>query len=313
MQWDERVGRRLKLRDLHILLAVVQAGSMAKASTRLAVSQPAVSKAIAEMEHTLGVPLLDRSPKGVEPTSYGRALMKRSVAAFDELRQGVKEIEFLSDPTTGELRLGSSEPLAAGLVTAIITRMAKRYPRITFDVVQGDTDTLLRDLDDRKVELVVARMVAPAIGEHMNTEILYHDEFVVVADIQNPLTRRRRIELADLANEPWVLLPHDTIVGSSQVEAFRASGLDPPRAAVRTLSLSMRNSLVATGHFLTMLPTTLLKFSTMHSRFKALPIKLPTTRRPAGIITLKDRALSPVAQLFIGCTREFVKPLTQVK
>src|SRR5438045_3255178 len=120
MQWDERVGRRLKLRDLHILLAVVQAGSMAKASTRLAVSQPAVSKAIAEMEHTLGVPLLDRNSKGVEPTSYGRALMKRSVAAFDELRQGVKEIEFLSDPTTGELRLGSSEPLAAGLVTAII-------------------------------------------------------------------------------------------------------------------------------------------------------------------------------------------------
>jgi len=86
MQWDARIGRKIKLRDLHILLAVVQAGSMAKADTRLAVSQPAVSKAISEMEHALGVPLLDRGSRGVEPTRYGRALIKRSLAVFDELR-----------------------------------------------------------------------------------------------------------------------------------------------------------------------------------------------------------------------------------
>jgi len=98
MQWDARIGRKIKLRDLHILLAVVQAGSMAKAGIQLAISQPAVSKAIAEMEHALGVPLVDRGSRGVEPTSYGRAIIKRSLAVFDELKQGIKEIEFLSDP-----------------------------------------------------------------------------------------------------------------------------------------------------------------------------------------------------------------------
>src|SRR4029450_1904558 len=109
MQWDARIGRKIKLRDLHILLAVVQAGSMAKAGTQLAVSQPAVSKAISEMEHALGVSLLDRGSRGVEPTRYGRALIKRSLAVFDELRQGIKEIEFLSDPTGGGMSIVSRE------------------------------------------------------------------------------------------------------------------------------------------------------------------------------------------------------------
>src|SRR5918994_2254363 len=103
MQWTDRIGRRIKLRDLHMLEAVVQAGSMTKAAGQLAISVPVVSKAIAELEHTIGVPLLDRSPQGVEPTAYGRALLRRGIVAFDELRQGMKDIEFISDPTTGEV------------------------------------------------------------------------------------------------------------------------------------------------------------------------------------------------------------------
>src|SRR5262245_48871168 len=94
-----RIGRRIRLHDLHVLLDVVQCGSMAKAARSLAVSQPAVSKAISNLEHTLGVRLLDRGPQGIEPTAYGRALMRRGMAVFDELHQGVQEIEFMADAT----------------------------------------------------------------------------------------------------------------------------------------------------------------------------------------------------------------------
>jgi molybdenum-dependent DNA-binding transcriptional regulator ModE len=97
MEWSERIGRRIKLRDLHILLAVAKAGTMGKAAVALAVSQPVVSKAIADLEHALGLRLMDRSPQGIEPTVYGRALLKWSVAAFDDLRQCVKELEYLND------------------------------------------------------------------------------------------------------------------------------------------------------------------------------------------------------------------------
>ena len=114
MQWDERIGRRLKLRDLHILMSVAQCGTMGKAAAQLAISQPAVSKAISEMEHTLKVRLLDRTAHGVEPTLYGRSLLKWGNAVFDDLRQSIKEIEHLSDPTVGELRIGCTEPMAGG-------------------------------------------------------------------------------------------------------------------------------------------------------------------------------------------------------
>src|SRR5207302_541107 len=112
----DRIERRLKLHDLRVLMSVVQAGSMSKAAERLGTAQPALSRSIAELEHTLGVRLLDRSPRGVQPTDYGRALINRGIAVFDELRQGVKDIEFLSDPTAGELRIGAGEAIANGPV-----------------------------------------------------------------------------------------------------------------------------------------------------------------------------------------------------
>src|SRR5712671_5301759 len=108
MQWGDRIGRRLKLQDMHILLATVEWGSMAKAADRLAISQPVVSRSIAGLEHTLGVRLLDRSRSGIAPTLYGRALLTHGLAAFNELKWGVKAIESLADPTTGERRSGST-------------------------------------------------------------------------------------------------------------------------------------------------------------------------------------------------------------
>jgi DNA-binding transcriptional LysR family regulator len=115
MRWNDRIGRRIKLSDLHILIAVVQTGSMAKAAAQLAVSHPVISRSISDLERTLGVRLLERNPRGVEVTAYGRAILARSHAAFDALRQGVRDIEFLSDPTVGEVRIGTTPPLAASV------------------------------------------------------------------------------------------------------------------------------------------------------------------------------------------------------
>ena len=119
MPWTDRIGRRLNLRDLHILLAVAKSGSMGKAAAELAISQPSVSKAIAAVEHAVGLRLLDRGAHGVEPTVYGRALLRCGVAVFDELRQGVSALDFLTDAGTGELRIGCSESLAAGFISTV--------------------------------------------------------------------------------------------------------------------------------------------------------------------------------------------------
>src|SRR5215813_15314761 len=136
-------ARRLKLRQLEIIVAVAETGSMAKAAARLAVTQPAISRAIADAEHDLGVSLFDRSPQGVVPTDYGRALLRRGIAAFDEIDQGVKDIEFLADPSAGEVRIGSGAGLAEGIVLAAINRLAGQYPRIVFHVAIAADSALL--------------------------------------------------------------------------------------------------------------------------------------------------------------------------
>jgi DNA-binding transcriptional LysR family regulator len=309
MRWDARIGRRLKLNDLHVLLAVVQAGSMAKAAVQLGVSQPAVSKAIADIERALGVRLLDRGPQGVEATRYGRALVKRSTAVFDELRQGVKEIEFLADPTLGELRIGAAEPVTAAIVSAVIKRLSRQYPRLVFHVLPGETGSLYRDLTERHVEFVITRTFEPLPDDQMDTEVLYEDMQVVVAGVKSRWLRARKVELADLVDEPWALLPLDSLHGALLADAFRSAGLAVPRATVFTFSHELRNSLVGAGPFLTVYPGFMMRSPVRHPWLRPLPIDLPATRRPISIVTLKKRALSPMAELFIAEVREVARQL----
>jgi DNA-binding transcriptional LysR family regulator len=311
MHWDHRVGRRLKLRDLNILLAVADAGSMAKAAKQIAISQPAVSRAIAEMEHTLGVSLFDRNPQGVVPTQYGRALLKRGVAAFDELAQGVKDIAFLADPTVGELWIGTTPGLAEGIVFAVIDRLSRQYPRVVMHLVPGGLRIQQEALRERRIECGFAGTTGPFSEEDMDTEVLFEEPLAVVASLDNPWSRRRKIELRDLVHEPWTWPEAGTIIDSLVVEAFRANGVDPPHATIYAEAYSLRLKLAATGRFLAIVPASIMRFPGKPASIKVLPVDLPTTRRQIGIVTLKNRTLSPLAQLFIKCAREIAKPLAR--
>jgi DNA-binding transcriptional LysR family regulator len=313
MQLSDRIGSRMKLQDLHVLMTVVQAGSMGKAAQRLNTTQPNISRSIAELEQTLGVRLLDRHRQGIEPTEYGRALLDCGVAAFDDLRQGVKNVAFLADPAAGELRIGTTTLLAASFVSALVDRLSRRYPRMIFHVVTGYTETLHRELAERKVDLLIIRGSGPIADPRYDFEFLFDDSYVVAVGAQNQWVRRRRIEIAELVNELWVLPPPDSVIGSIVMEAFRASGLDYPRVSVVTDCPHMRISLLATGRFVTIFPASAFRFLTKRSELKILPVELPTARRPNGIVTLKNRALSPVAKLFMDCAREVAKPLAKHK
>jgi DNA-binding transcriptional LysR family regulator len=309
-QWADRIGRRIKLRDLHVFQAVVQAGSMTKAAHQLAISVPVVSKAIADLEHSVGVQLLDREPQGVAPTAYGRALLHRSAIAFEELRQGIKDIEFLADPTVGEVRIGSTVTLAASFISAVIDRLSRRYPRIAFRVVAEGTE-MLRDLSERSVDLLIYRQFTPFADERVSFEFLFESPYVVAAGANNPWLRRRRIALADLKDEPWALPPPEGRFGSYVGEVFRAAGLDFPRAAVVASALELRANLLKTGRYLAIFPDFWLKLPEPHPFIRKLPVDLSVASGPIGIVTLKNRALNPAAQLFIEAAREVAKPLAK--
>ena len=141
----------------------------------------------------------------------------------------------------------------------------------------------------------------------MDAEILYDEPLVVVAGVSSTWAQRRKIRLAELVDAEWVLSPFDSLYGSVAAEAFRAAGLNVPRATVFSTSTPVRSAMLASGRFLSIVRASIVRFGSGSTNLKVLPIDLPTTRRPIGVITLRNRTLSPVARLFIDCAREVAK------
>lgn len=310
--WNDRLRRRLKLRDVDILLAVIQTGSMGKAAAALNMSQPAVSKSVACLEDTLGVQLLDRSRQGVEPTPYGRALVKRGAAMFDELRQGVQDIASLTDPTAGEVRMGGSEHTISAIYAPIVHEFSRQYPRMSFHTVVGDLRSMTRELDARRIDFVVSRMYDPPSHEHA-AEVLFEDPLVVVTGPGNPLARRRRIKPSELLGQPWTLQPRENNFGAFAIDALREAGLAVPPVTVATTSSNLRGEMLATGRFLTMVPRYWVLLPQRNPSLRVLPVEFPNTRLDVAIITLKNRSLGRATELFIERIRTLAKRLAKEK
>jgi DNA-binding transcriptional LysR family regulator len=308
---QDPIERRLKLHDLRVLIAVAQAGSMLKAARQLNTSQPAVSRSIAELEHALRVRLLERSRHGVTLTIYGQALLDCGTAVFDDLRQGVKNIAFLVDPTEGELRMGGDFPGMAGVIPAAISRFRRKFPRIEIHgTLINEIHRQQSALRERSIDFVLGRLAEP-FDKDLSAEVLFEEGLVAVAGSHNQWTRRRKIQLAELAEEPWLLPASDSVTGTLIGDAFRANGINfPPKGVVMGGVLHL-HSLIANGDFLGFLPRSLLRLGTLGLGLKMLPVNLPIAPSLFGILRLKNRMLSPLAESFIACAREIVKPLAE--
>jgi Transcriptional regulator len=307
VDWDRHIGRHLKLRDLHVFFCVVQLGSMAKAAAHFRVTQPAVSQVIADLEHALGVKLLDRSPRGVEPTVYGHSLLKGGAAAFDDLKQTIKEIEFLSESASGEVRIGCPETIAA-ILPPIVENLSRRYPGIVLHVADVVAPTLdLPQIRDRSLDVALVRITgSPSrhrFGDDLDVEVLFNDETLVVADAQSPWVRRRKIDLAELVDEHWILPPANTTNGMVVMEAFRARGLKQPRVRLVTFSVALRTNLLTSGQHLTVFPRSMMDLYAERMSVKVLPVKLPAPEWPTVLVTLKNRTLNPAVRLFVDQVR----------
>jgi DNA-binding transcriptional LysR family regulator len=312
---ETRISRRLRFRDLQVLFAVVQCGSMAKAAAELGVTQPAVSEVIAELEDAFGVRLFDRSPQGTVPTIYGRALLKRGLAAFDELKQGIRDIEFLSDPTKGEVRIGAAESIAAAILPPMIQKFCDEYPGVALTIDAVPTPTLeLPELHARKLDVVLARLSRPHVddpfGDDLNVEILFEDEAVIAAGANSRWARRRKIDLADLLEASWVGTPAPTLTTIRLEQAFRDRSLPVPTMRVTTFSVQIRAHLLTTGDFLTAMPRSIMRVNAECSGLRELPIRLPNPSFPVAVVTLKGRTLTPAVELFLESLRAYVKSFT---
>jgi DNA-binding transcriptional LysR family regulator len=310
IDWEARIGRRLRLRDLHTFFTVVKWGGMAKAAEQLGVSQPAISKVIGDLEHALGVRLLDRSRRGVEPTIYGKAMLKRGLVAFDELKQSIKDIEFLSDPTGGELTIGCADSIAATILRPIIERFYARHPRAALRTEMVPSPAINDPgLRDRKYDFVLGRQPMPLsrMSDDLRAEHLFDDHLVVAAGMHTRWARRRKVDLSELVDEPWILPPPDRWTYAMTAQTFAERSLAMPRVSLMTFSLPLVIHLLANGPFITVIPSSVLSLHAERRLLKKLPVDFPVTRWPVAIVMLKNRTMSPLAERFVECARDVAR------
>lgn len=312
MDADARLARRLKLHELHALLAAAQTGSLAKAAGQLALTQPAISKAVAELEAKLGLRLLDRTARGVAPTAEGKVLIARALNIFAELRHVTEEFEAMADPTAGELRVVGAPILVAGFLPRVLTRLAQDRPGLRYDVLEVEPEGQSRALRSRVADIMVGRAPQGVQSEGITFEPLYEERLFIVAGAKHPLVRKRKVTSDDLRQQHWILPLPDTVIGRLTATSLAALGVPTERPAVTSMSMPLRFQLLATGQFLTTLPGSLLHLSEMGPMLRPLPFDLPQSASDVGLATLRDVSLPPVARLFAQYAREVAKPLTDL-
>jgi DNA-binding transcriptional LysR family regulator len=211
------------------------------------------------------------------------------------------------------VRIGATNPLTEGLLPVVITRLWRQHPRLTIHVTQGDAVALMQNLRERTVDFIVGRTPNLTAQRDISSEVIFEEPQFVVAGPRNPLVRRRKIRLAELIDEPWILPPADAVSRALIAETFLAEGLAVPQAAISCGSLPMTGIMLEAGPFLGMFPRSLLTFAPKRYPLKVLPVVLPNLSRPVGLVMLRNRTLSPTAHLFTERIREVAKSLVQGK
>jgi DNA-binding transcriptional LysR family regulator len=302
--WDKLIGERVRLRELRILHVVVQSGSMARAAQALSMTQPAVSQAIGHLEAALKVPVLERSPAGVAPTAFGSVLLRRGLEAADLLAEGLREIEALADPGSGDIVVGASESyIAGGALAATITTLQLRYPRFRVVVVESNTAAVdFGDLRERRVDVMFGRSSRANPPEDIVQNLLMDEALQIVAGGHNGWAHAATMRFADLANRPWVLAPVGTAVYNLVADAHRAEGVAMAPPAIITYSMLLRMQLLASGEFVTAFPESLVRNCAKVWNLVALPLALGTAL-PVSAYTLRSRAPSRAITAFIDAAR----------
>lgn len=306
-----QVAKRVTLKELRLLLAVSRSGSILKAASEIGMTQPALSKAISELEATLGVRLFDRTNRGVCLTPHGDVLARRATGVFEELRQAGDELQSLTEANRGELRLGGTPAMCAGALPHVIAAVRLHRPRFTFQITELESARLASEVAARSVDLGIGRKPAGSSDE-LEFEPLFEDPLCIVAGAQHPLASKKSVKLKETALHPWTLPSGEEGVAAHLDAEFRRQGVSLPSPAVTTMSMLVRSELVAAHDHLTVMYGSVLRFGRLPGSLRVLPVDLPIGI-PVGLIRSKNRTLAPSAEVFIQVLRDAVSPMQDMK
>jgi DNA-binding transcriptional LysR family regulator len=300
----QRLPRHLKMGELRVFVAVLEHRSFRKAAAVLHLTQPAITKAIAGLESTLGVKLFDRVANGVEPTVHGRSFAPRATAIFDELRRAAQDLTLVSSGAKGSLRVGTVPMPAIPFLPVAIQRLIGAHSGTFLSVVEERETELLDRLRKRDIEVAILRMSLIDASDDMQVDKLFDEKLCVVAARDHPLAARTRLNWPELLEQRWVMPPADCYFYEHVQRTLDRLGLRMPRQMVETFSIQLQFNLVLHAGLLGFGMRSQISFAPGRDFLVRLPFDLPIEGSSVAAVTLKSHEPSPLAQQLIAHIRD---------
>jgi len=294
---------RLTLRHLRLIDAIAREGNLLRAAQALNLTQSAVTKALQEVEASLGCPLFQRTNRGVLPTAFGQALTAHARVILTQLDHAEQELADLRFGASGTVALGTLLAASVALLPQAILRVRRERPRLSLRTVEGTNEQLMPLLRQGALDMVVGRLPVYRQRDGIVQEALGHDQAAVVVRVGHPLTAGPVPGLAALAGGDWILPLPDTTLRRQVDEAFRLAGVQAPVAGVESLSVLVTRALLLDSDMLAVWPAGLARAEAARGTVAVLPVALPATARPIGISTRAGSRLSPAAEVVIRALR----------
>lgn len=298
------VRSRLKTRHLLLLVALDEHRNVHRASESLAMSQPAVSKLLMDLEDALQVQLFDRGSKGVVPTWYGETLIRHSRMVLATLDKAHEEILSRRAGMSGVVNMGTIAGPSTNLLPSALQKMNQRFPKVQIGVTMGLSNMLLKQLGAGKLDFVVGRLFEEDDKNLFCFDRLGSEPLALVVRADHPMSKLKHLKLEQVVQQSWVLPPTGGALRHQFDLTFRKHGLAPPTNGVETLSLSLLTGLLLTSDMVAILSTSVADIYVKHKMFSYLPVDFNCDVGDFGLITLASATLSPSAHCFMNLLRE---------
>ncbi|WP_126225248.1 pca operon transcription factor PcaQ [Burkholderia ambifaria] len=297
---------RVKFRHLQCFLAVAQLGGVQKAAESLSITQPAVSKTIAELESILGVKLFERGRHGAQPTREAQLFLPHANACVLALRQGVGLLAREGGAAAATLEIGMLPTVAASLAPALMKALAARWPRIVVRIATAANAELLERLKAGAIECAIGRLSEPERMIGLAFEQLYNEPLVAVVRAGHPLLASAA-PAAELARYPVVLPPFGTLIRQSAEQLLGACGAPPLDSFIEVLSVSVARALTLENDAVWFVPLYAAEYDLSAGALARLALPSAGTDEPVGLVLRTDAQPSPVARTLIDAVREIAR------
>lgn len=308
LDWYIRAG--LKLKHLQMLVALDDLRNQGKVAAFMNVTQPALSKAMAELQAGLGHQLFERTGRGLKPTPYGEGLIRHARRMLQDLSDAGEELHALATGTSRKSRVGALPASASWLVPKALAMFKEVSPKSSISVREATMDVLLNELRLGHLDLIVGTLPTRQMGQDLEETTLFDDATVLVTRAGHPLaTAAATPTWSQLSEYPWVLPPHDSLLRQPLLVAFAAYGVEPPTNFVESLSLNVTLNYLQSSSALASMPESLARKYAALGALAILPVKLPKLVRPVGMIWLRGHPLSEGDRHFITCVERAAREL----